>query len=356
MFRKCCLLLFAASMVVLGATGAVAEVFRADDVEYEMPQGWKKSEYPGARAYFILMYKGNPIGEMFLGKDPMPADSDLGREFNRILNEKSSGFDGYTPIGTREHKVSGLDFIVHDFLYYPSGSPVQFGGRAAFTMAGGSLYSFTFNTTANYFSSLSGVFNETIQSVRPAAKAAKRPGTEPNVMTREEKAEAILKMARTGDVEAQRLLGKMYVAGEGVPQDNSEAFKWYKAAAEQDDAESQNALGLFYLLGKGVGQNNEEAAKWLLKAAKKGHAEAQTSLGTMYVQGLGVEQSFKKALKWLKLADEQDDPDAPYFMGLLYETGDGVKKDVKKAIELYRRAAKLGNDDAPKELERLGEE
>ena len=139
--------------------------------------------------------------------------------------------------GRRRALVAASGIVDPSRIAQPPSVTDQFGGRAAFTMAGGSLYSFTFNTTANYFSSLSGVFNETIQSVRPAAKAAKRPGTEPNVMTREEKAEAILKMARTGDVEAQRLLGKMYVAGEGVPQDNSEAFKWYKAAAEQDDAE-----------------------------------------------------------------------------------------------------------------------
>lgn len=348
--------MFAVSLVVLVAARAGAEVFRADDVEYEMPQGWKKSEYPGARAYFILMYKGNPIGEMFLGKDPMPADSDLGREFNRILNEKSSGFDGYTPIGTREHKVSGLDFIVHDFLYYPSGSPVQFGGRAAFTMVGGSLYSFTFNTTANYFSSLSGIFNETIQSVRPAARAAKRPDAERRTETGDDEFEAMLEKARAGDAEAQTLLGAMYAVGKGVEQDWKKAAEWYTKAADQGYARAQFSLGTMYEKGQGVEKDYKKAIELYRKAADQGEVKAQFNLGAMYQFGKGVEEDYKKAAGWYLKAAKQGDSGAQAILGMMYADGIGVKQDYKKALKWLKLAAEQGSEEAKEALKRLGEE
>ena len=46
----------------------------------------------------------------------------------------------------------------------------------------------------------------------------------------------------------------MYDNGRGVPQDDTEAVKWYRKAAEQGHAEAQNNLGVMYLNGRGVPQ------------------------------------------------------------------------------------------------------
>jgi TPR repeat protein len=48
----------------------------------------------------------------------------------------------------------------------------------------------------------------------------------------------------------------MYDNGEGVPENNSEAVKWYRRAAEQGNATAQNNIGVMYDEGKGVIQNN----------------------------------------------------------------------------------------------------
>ena len=51
-------------------------------------------------------------------------------------------------------------------------------------------------------------------------------------------------LAEQGDVEAQFNLGVRYGTGEGVPQDDVEAVRWYRLAAEQGSARAQYNLGV----------------------------------------------------------------------------------------------------------------
>ena len=60
-------------------------------------------------------------------------------------------------------------------------------------------------------------------------------------------------------------LDMMYKEGKGVPQDDAEAVKWYRKAAEQGHADAQTILGMMYKEGKGVPQDDAEAVKWYLK-------------------------------------------------------------------------------------------
>jgi len=52
-------------------------------------------------------------------------------------------------------------------------------------------------------------------------------------------------LAEQGDAAAQYNLGNMYVKGAGVPQDDAEAVKWYRLAAEQDSSTSSKAVTRF---------------------------------------------------------------------------------------------------------------
>ena len=45
--------------------------------------------------------------------------------------------------------------------------------------------------------------------------------------------DALRERAEQGDAEAQWSLGLAYAKGEGVPQDDAEAARWYRLAAEQ---------------------------------------------------------------------------------------------------------------------------
>ncbi len=46
---------------------------------------------------------------------------------------------------------------------------------------------------------------------------------------------------------AQNNLGGMYAKGRGVTQDDAQAVRWFRKAADQSDALAQNNLGLMYV-------------------------------------------------------------------------------------------------------------
>src|SRR5262245_51555229 len=61
--------------------------------------------------------------------------------------------------------------------------------------------------------------------------------------------ELVLPLSVGGDVYAQGMLGRHYEAGEGVRQDQAEALKWYRKAADQGLAIAQYNVGVFYNFG-----------------------------------------------------------------------------------------------------------
>jgi len=74
-------------------------------------------------------------------------------------------------------------------------------------------------------------------------------------------------LAEQGNALAQLNLGIRHTNGEGVPEDDAEAVKWYRLAAEQGLAPAQSYLGIMYGQGDGVPENYAEAAKWCRLAA-----------------------------------------------------------------------------------------
>ena len=94
----------------------------------------------------------------------------------------------------------------------------------------------------------------------------------------------------------------MYGNGNGVPQDDAEAVRWYRLAAAQGVADAQFNLGNQYRTGEGVPQDDAEAVKWYRLAAEQGDAEAQNNLGVSYTVGKGVPQDYITAHMWFNLA------------------------------------------------------
>ncbi|MFZ3339776.1 MAG: tetratricopeptide repeat protein [Terriglobales bacterium] len=104
--------------------------------------------------------------------------------------------------------------------------------------------------------------------------------------------------AQAGDALAQLKLGKAYGEGNGVPQSDARALKWYRAAAEQGNAAAQNDVGIMFRLGRGVDQDKKEAVEWFRKAAKQENANALFNLGTAYYNGDGVAIDDTAAYAW----------------------------------------------------------
>ena len=114
--------------------------------------------------------------------------------------------------------------------------------------------------------------------------------------------EDIFSRAEAGDSSAQIVLGDKYAKGDGVLEDNNEAVKWYRLAAEQGLAIAQNRLGLMYELGDGVTGDYKEAFKWYRLAAEQGYDVAQHNLGYLYGLGNGVLQDYIRAHMWFNIA------------------------------------------------------
>ena len=150
------------------------------------------------------------------------------------------------------------------------------------------------------------------------------------------------KAAEQGNAAGQSRLGTCYAQGMGVPQDEAEAVKWLRKAAEQGFAEAQCALGLCYAEGKGVPADAAEAAKWFLKSAEQGFAPAQHLIGICYDNGEGVRQDEAETVKWYLKAAEQEIPPAQYSLGLCYVNGTGVPEDMAEAAKWFRKAAEQG--------------
>jgi hypothetical protein len=94
----------------------------------------------------------------------------------------------------------------------------------------------------------------------------------------------------------------VYTRGYAVRQDETEAAKWFRRAAEQGDATAQLQLGIMYADGRGVPQNFSDAAKWYRLAAEQSNAQAQYNLGVLYVRGEGVPVNNVMAHMWFNLA------------------------------------------------------
>ena len=72
----------------------------------------------------------------------------------------------------------------------------------------------------------------------------------------------------------------MYDQGIGVPENDAEAVKWFRLAAEHGHINAQINLGVMYVNGEGVPQNNIRAYVWYSVAAAQGQALPQGGIET----------------------------------------------------------------------------
>ncbi len=121
-----------------------------------------------------------------------------------------------------------------------------------------------------------------------------------------------------------------------------EAYKEFSRLAQKGDIDAQTMLGEMYLDGIGVKENPKEAYKWLSKAANSGDKEAQYLLGFMYENGIGLKMDISKAVLWYQKAANKGDVMAMYNLAFIYKSGaKGIKKDVNKAVSLLEKVDKI---------------
>ncbi|MCA8834491.1 MAG: sel1 repeat family protein [Proteobacteria bacterium] len=94
-------------------------------------------------------------------------------------------------------------------------------------------------------------------------------------------------LAQQEDLEAMLILGFMFETGQqGIPQDYSEAFKWYQRSARGNDVRGLFNYGRMYYEGFHTPKDYREAEKLFIQATEKGHMEAYYYLGMIYERGV----------------------------------------------------------------------
>ena len=126
-----------------------------------------------------------------------------------------------------------------------------------------------------------------------------------------------------------------------------------RARAEQGNVVAQYNLGLMYSAGDGVPENDAEAARWYRLAADQGHARSQYNLGTMYYTGSGLPEDNAEAVRWWRLAADQGYASAQYNFGLMYATGEGIPTDDVLAYMWWNLAAGQGHEGAQRNKDTL---
>lgn len=132
-------------------------------------------------------------------------------------------------------------------------------------------------------------------------------------------------LARSGDLAAMTLLGRVYDEGFHEP---LKALPWYRQAAEKGDADAQVQLAELYDAGEGVPADMDAAVFWYEKAAAQGHEEAELALAQYYSDDLGDNL---RAKGYYQQAADQGSEVAQLKLGLLYLGETGIERDVVQA-------------------------
>jgi TPR repeat protein len=81
-------------------------------------------------------------------------------------------------------------------------------------------------------------------------------------------------------------------------------------AARSGNAEAEELIGVMYALGLGVDKDPVRAFEWYLRASMKGHPGAQSGIGWYYEVGIGTQIDLTRAYMWYALSAIGGDPDA----------------------------------------------
>jgi TPR repeat protein len=82
-------------------------------------------------------------------------------------------------------------------------------------------------------------------------------------------------------------------------------------AARSGNADAEELIGVMYALGLGVERDPERAFEWYLRSSMKGHPGAQSGVGWYYEVGIGMPApDLVRAYLWYALSTIGGDPDA----------------------------------------------
>lgn len=184
----------------------------------------------------------------------------------------------------------------------------------------------------------------------PDAPPAEQPVdlTRPNPQTRisvSNSTGSIEEAAMRGDSWAQVQVGKSYVDSVDDNLKVQQGVSLLQQAAERNNAEALFMLGKLAMAGHGLPPSEDAAFQYCRKAAELGHSDAQYELAAMYALGRGTKADDGKALEWGRKSVAQGNPKAKYSVGRLLLIGQDTAKQ-QEALTLLAEASDAGIDEA----------
>jgi len=94
----------------------------------------------------------------------------------------------------------------------------------------------------------------------------------------EQAMQALLPAARSGNADAEELIGVMYAMGLGVDRDDTRAFDWYLRSSLKGHPGAQSGIGWYYEVGRGMpAPDLVRAYTWYVLSAIGGDPDAAIS-------------------------------------------------------------------------------
>jgi TPR repeat protein len=187
-----------------------------------------------------------------------------------------------------------------------------------------------------------------VQTVSPhpaSDVSVSKPGSEYDVLAKAqavtlEELPALEAKAQAGEPQSQTLLALAYHSGALLRNDEVEALRLLRLAAEKGYMPAEESLGIYYAAGIGMEKPDPQAAlKWYTAASQKGSVDATTNIGSMYASGDGVPKDMTTAIQWFRQAAEAGGGSAAYDLAIIYTRGDGVPRDQQMAASWLTKAA-----------------
>ena len=177
-------------------------------------------------------------------------------------------------------------------------------------------------------------------------------------LTMEERGEAVSemeKLAESGDMYAQYLMGKLWRDGPLLIPDSVEARYWFKRAADQGHLVAQYSLAKLYLSDDLEVRDTRKGMNWLYTAAVNGSHYAMCRLAKECLKGEHIQKDTARAVERFAKSAEGGNPYAQYMLGKLYLAGKEVPRDEEKAAYWLTQSTEQGNQYAQYLLNHLAE-
>ncbi len=163
------------------------------------------------------------------------------------------------------------------------------------------------------------------------------------------------KLAESGDMHAQYMMGKLWRDGPLLIPDGVNARYWFERAAEQGHLVAQYALAKLCLSDDLEVRNVRQGMNWLYTAATNGSPYAMYRLAKECLKGENIERDTTSAMEWFTASAERGNQYAQYMLGKLYLTGKEVPRDEERAGYWLTESADQDNPCAQFLLDHLEE-